>query len=399
MAKNVTKQFMPKKNKPVPLGMIGNEPLVLPNYSGVKRSLNEGPQDFNVLKGTIADFSSTDISTTDLTVSNEIMSWDIQSISGTINTLASTTGTITTLNSTTGTIGTINTSAGISLTEDDIGLNAEPLTNNNISLRLGDNSGGGKVKIRDSVGTTMCSFDSDGNILAVSYGGILEANLLDKSTTETITGDWTFNDLNLGGTFDCNDNSITDIDRLEFTDTAGLIAGIQNGNLVDKSAAESITGIWTFNDVTNFDDGTEASPSIRFRDDTDTGIYRVGTNNLGLVTNATERLNISTTDFKIKGCSLNTADVIAFATGDTTPTVRSGNTFSHNYLRSATITDFDDASDSQTITILALNSSTTIADNANIHLNGTTNFAMATGDTLTLKYINSIWREVGRMVR
>jgi hypothetical protein len=49
MGKIITNRYMPKKNhEVVPIGNIGKEPLVLPNYSGVKRSLNEGPQDFNV---------------------------------------------------------------------------------------------------------------------------------------------------------------------------------------------------------------------------------------------------------------------------------------------------------------------------------------------------------------
>lgn len=40
------------------------------------------------------------------------------------------------------------------------------------------------------------------------------------------------------------DNSVTGIDTLTFTDTAGTIAGIQNQNLVDKSATETIAGVW-----------------------------------------------------------------------------------------------------------------------------------------------------------
>jgi hypothetical protein len=40
---------MPKKNNSVaPIGKIGSTALVLPNYSGVKRALNEGPQEFIV---------------------------------------------------------------------------------------------------------------------------------------------------------------------------------------------------------------------------------------------------------------------------------------------------------------------------------------------------------------
>jgi len=42
-------------------------------------------------------------------------------------------------------------------------------------------------------------------------------------------------------------------------------------------------------------DGTAAAPLIRFSADTDTGIYRVGTDDLGLSTNGTLRLDVSTT--------------------------------------------------------------------------------------------------------
>ena len=60
-----------------------------------------------------------------------------------------------------------------------------------------------------------------------------------------------------GGTMTGNivmgDNSITGIDTLTFTDTAGTVAGIENGNLLDKSANETISGDWActgFFDIT-----------------------------------------------------------------------------------------------------------------------------------------------------
>jgi len=48
--KRIMKQFTPKR---AAIAKIGSEPLELPNYSGVKRSLNEGPQDFDLREGTI----------------------------------------------------------------------------------------------------------------------------------------------------------------------------------------------------------------------------------------------------------------------------------------------------------------------------------------------------------
>ena len=49
------------------------------------------------------------------------------------------------------------------------------------------------------------------------------------------------------------DNSVTGLDTITFTDTAGTIAGIQNQNLVDKADDEDLTGDWTcagFFDIT-----------------------------------------------------------------------------------------------------------------------------------------------------
>jgi len=61
-------------------------------------------------------------------------------------------------------------------------------------------------------GTVDADFDA---ITATSYGGILEANLLDKSTTETITEDWAFQgniDIQGGNSFQIRDP--TDADRI-----------------------------------------------------------------------------------------------------------------------------------------------------------------------------------------
>ncbi len=52
----------------------------------------------------------------------------------------------------------------------------------------------------------------------------------------------------MAGNIIMGDNSITGVDNITFTDT-GSIAGIENGNLVDKSTSESISQLWTFNKV------------------------------------------------------------------------------------------------------------------------------------------------------
>ncbi len=65
-------------------------------------------------------------------------------------------------------------------------------------------------------------------IEATTYDGIAAANLVDKSAAESIAGTWTFTTL-VGGTL-----------------TATSYGGITEANLVDKSAAETVAGQWNF---------------------------------------------------------------------------------------------------------------------------------------------------------
>jgi len=79
--------------------------------------------------------------------------------------------------------------------------------------------------------------------------GIQNQNLVDKSASEIIAGAWTFNGgITMGANIAMGDNSIAGIDNLEFTDVAGMIAGIENQNLLDKTAAETISGVYTHTD-------------------------------------------------------------------------------------------------------------------------------------------------------
>lgn len=76
-----------------------------------------------------------------------------------------------------------------------------------------------------AAGTVDADFDA---ITATSYGGITEANLVDKSASETISGaTWDFQAL-----------------------TAVTFGGIASANLVDKSASETISGTWAFSTIT-----------------------------------------------------------------------------------------------------------------------------------------------------
>jgi len=71
--------------------------------------------------------------------------------------------------------------------------------------------------------------------------GIQNQNLLDKTAAESISGVYTHDaDIVMA------DNSITGLDTLTFTDGAGTIAGVQNQNLLDKSATETVAGAWTY---------------------------------------------------------------------------------------------------------------------------------------------------------
>ena len=88
-----------------------------------------------------------------------------------------------------------------------------------------------------NAGTVDADFDA---ITATSYGGITEANLLDKSAAETISGVWTFG-----------------------TITATTVSGILGTNLVDKSTTETISGNWTFSGNLNGKD-----PDAFVEDDT-----------------------------------------------------------------------------------------------------------------------------------
>jgi hypothetical protein len=74
-----------------------------------------------------------------------------------------------------------------------------------------------------------------------TLAGIQNQNLLDKTAAESIAGIYTHN-----ANIVMADNSVTGLDTLTFTDTAGTIAGVQNQNLLDKSAVETVAGAWTF---------------------------------------------------------------------------------------------------------------------------------------------------------
>lgn len=75
-----------------------------------------------------------------------------------------------------------------------------------------------------------------------------EAHPSDDSTT---LGQLTITDgavLSSSG-INMNDDNISGLNNITFTDVNGAIAGVENQNLVDKSAVEQIDGIWTFEQI------------------------------------------------------------------------------------------------------------------------------------------------------
>jgi hypothetical protein len=92
-----------------------------------------------------------------------------------------------------------------------------------------------------------------------------------------------------------------------------------------------------------------------------------------------------------------TADnVIIDVTGDTTPSAKYSNRFQTNNTGELSITNFDDGSYGQVITIMFFDSVTTVVHNESyIHLAGSANWTPARYATLTM-LLNGTWYEISR---
>ena len=105
----------------------------------------------------------------------------------------------------------------------------------------------------------------------------------------------------LAGNIVMGDNSVTGVDTITFTDTAGTIALIENQNLVDKAAAEAITGAWDFGGATSLEMVNSATPTTNAAGEfaLDTTItdhqpyiqYYSGSENMSIVALPTANLN------------------------------------------------------------------------------------------------------------
>lgn len=102
-------------------------------------------------------------------------------------------------------------------------------------------SGSGDVTAAANFGTDNVLIRSDGTLKGVQFTGITVAD-----TSNNMSGIGT---LTMGGNIIMGDASVTGIDTLTFTDVNGTIAGIENQNLTDKSATETIAGDWIFTGV------------------------------------------------------------------------------------------------------------------------------------------------------
>lgn len=94
-----------------------------------------------------------------------------------------------------------------------------------------------------------------------------------------------------------------------------------DGELPIYNGNKTITGTLTVGGQAGFADGTVAAPGIAFTSDLDTGLYRIGANNIGVAANGAKILDIATTGLSVTG-TLTPSGVILAADGDAgTPSI------------------------------------------------------------------------------
>jgi len=115
-------------------------------------------------------------------------------------------------------------------------------------------SGTGINMSDDSIsGVDTISFTDTAGTIA----GIQNQNLLDKAATETISGAYTID----GNALTLSENLAFDADSLVID--RATADDIQVGNLLDKSADETITGEWTYNNNIAFDNTSRTIAGIQ----------------------------------------------------------------------------------------------------------------------------------------
>ena len=143
------------------------------------------------------------------------------------------------------------------------GTDIELHSDNDLNIILGDAAGVDDLNIKDSANAVVASINSDGAITAVSYGGITEANLLDKSAVETVSGAWTFSDQITVDNLNVNLNTISAtsgaINITPFAGSAIILDGTINVDAGVVTGATSITSTAFVGDVTGNCTGTAAT--------------------------------------------------------------------------------------------------------------------------------------------
>lgn len=85
----------------------------------------------------------------------------------------------------------------------------------------------------------------------------------------------------------------------------GLSLG--GSKIVDYSAAGvAVTGTFSATGATGLGDGTVGTPALNFVSDTDSGLYRIGANEIGVAVNGAKVLDVATTGLTVTGALSNT---------------------------------------------------------------------------------------------
>lgn len=80
---------------------------------------------------------------------------------------------------------------------------------------------------------------------------------------------------------------------------------------VDTSGNMTVAGTSTFTGVLKAPDGTAAAPGVTFSADTDNGMYRIGTNNVGVAAAGAKVLDVSATGLGVTGTTLSGDGTVA----------------------------------------------------------------------------------------
>lgn len=262
------------------------------------------------------------------------------------------------------------------------------------------------------------------NLGTEDYGSTVSGNLIENATKDaiylkgwdiaTVTGNTVNGGAAMGIRVDQGASALTAEQILISSNAITKTGG--HGISVDDTAYCSVTnnevfdctgsGIIVYTGVTKVNENT-------VRDCTSRGIY-IDTGVDGMVMN--NQCYGNTYNFLLNAAvrwegnmygSAGTADFqgtfgsvyLTFTDADTTPSVKNRTLYKATNTSATTITDFDDGYDGQVIQVTAENSNTTISHGSNILLTGNANFAMTSGETLTVRLDGTTWHEVGRLDR